>query len=146
MEESRRTLAGLSEQEREEAMERFRVLKPAVEDGVPLARAAREAGVPLRTAQRWMASYKREGLAGLARRPRDDRGGCRGLPEGLEKLIEGLALKKPRRSVAAIHRQAVEAARHRGWPEPAYSNTRVLPGTTPRRLTPLLLLPRHQVP
>lgn len=33
-------------------------------------------------------------------------------------------LKKPRRSVAAVHRQAVEAARRRGWPEPACHQVR----------------------
>ena len=57
---------GHGDARRDAALERYRTLRPAVEDGVPLVRAARYAGVPLRTAQRWMADYKREGLAGLA--------------------------------------------------------------------------------
>jgi hypothetical protein len=39
-------------------MARFALLRPHIEDGVALAGAAREAGVPLRTAQRWLARYR----------------------------------------------------------------------------------------
>jgi putative transposase len=45
-------LGGLSDPERERALARYEVLRPHVEAGVPLARAAAAAGVPLRTAQR----------------------------------------------------------------------------------------------
>ncbi len=38
------------------ALARYRLLRPALEEGVPLARLAREAGIPLRTAQRWVAA------------------------------------------------------------------------------------------
>jgi putative transposase len=37
---------------------RFVMLRPHLDEGVPLARAATEAGVPLRTAQRWLARYR----------------------------------------------------------------------------------------
>ena len=49
---------------------RFGMLRPFLEDGVPLARVSREAGVPPRTLRRWVAGYRRAGLAGLARRTR----------------------------------------------------------------------------
>ena len=62
-------------------MERFRLLRPHLEDGVPLARVAREQGIVLRTAQRWLRRYRAQGLAGLARQPRADRG-HRQLPAG----------------------------------------------------------------
>lgn len=55
-------------------MARFEVLKAHLHDSVPLARAAAEAGVPLRTVQRWLARYRAAGLAGLARKARSDRG------------------------------------------------------------------------
>jgi putative transposase len=87
---------------------------------VPLARTARAAGVAERTAQRWLAAYRRDGLVGLARRPRADRGRRR-LPDELLLLIEGLALRRPPPSVAAIHRQAAQVARGCGWPVPSYS-------------------------
>jgi putative transposase len=55
------------EEQHRQAMDRFVALRPALEDGVPLTRAAADAGIPLRTAQRWLTRYRRHGLAGLAR-------------------------------------------------------------------------------
>jgi len=43
---------------REQAMARFAVLRPHLEDGVPLARAASDAGVAVRTTQQWLARYR----------------------------------------------------------------------------------------
>jgi len=60
-------LTQLTESARSAALERWRVLRPHLHDGVPLARAARDAGVALRTAQRWLGRYRTDGLAGLAR-------------------------------------------------------------------------------
>ena len=48
-------LSGLSEAERDRALERFQLLQPFLEDGVPLRRLARERGLALRTARRWVA-------------------------------------------------------------------------------------------
>jgi putative transposase len=64
------SLADLSEARREQALRRFTLLQQHLEDGVPLPAVAAHAGVPVRTAQRWLARYRSEGLAGLARRPR----------------------------------------------------------------------------
>ena len=75
--------------------------------------------VPLRTAQRWLARYRADGLAGLARPQRSDRGVRRTRPE-LVALIEGLALRRPRPSVATITRRAGQSAAERGWPAPSY--------------------------
>jgi putative transposase len=118
------TLAGLTEARRREAMARLSVLRPHLEDDVSLAAAARHAGVPLRTAERWLARYRRDGFVGLARRPRRDAGGRR-LPTELVTLIEGLGLMKPRASAAGIHRRivavAVAVAGKEGWPAPSYA-------------------------
>src|SRR5450755_2472571 len=76
-------------------MARFAALRPHLQDGVPLARAAGDAGVAVRTAQRWLARYRACGLAGLARASRADTGRRR-LPAELAGLIEGLALRKAR--------------------------------------------------
>lgn len=50
--------AAFPEDRRREAMARLAVLQPTLEEEVPLARVAAEAGVPLRTAQRWLARYR----------------------------------------------------------------------------------------
>ncbi len=112
--------AAFPEDRRREAMARLAVLRPALEEEVPLARAAAEAGVPLRTAQRWLARYRRDGMQALARPVRRDAGRRRLRPE-LVALVEGLGLQRPRRSAAAIHRRAAEAARAEGWPAPSYA-------------------------
>jgi putative transposase len=113
----------------------FEVLRPHLEAGVPLARAARAAGVSQRTARRWLAAYRRDGLVGLARRPRADRGRRR-LPSELLLLIEGLALRRPAPSVAAIHRQVAEIARGHGWPVPSYSRVyEIVRGLDPALVT-----------
>lgn len=70
------------------------VLRPHLEEGVPLTRAADAAGMPLRTAQRWLTRFRAGVLAALARQPRVDRG-QRKLPAELQSLIEGMALRRP---------------------------------------------------
>jgi len=67
---------------------RFDVLRPHLEDGVSLALAARTAGVPVRTARRWLARFQLDGVAGLCRAERIDRGQRR-LPAELVQVVEG---------------------------------------------------------
>lgn len=55
------------ESERPQALERFFVIRPFLEDGVPLAQIAREQTIPLRTLSRWVKRYREAGLAGLSR-------------------------------------------------------------------------------
>lgn len=108
-------LTGLTDAERARAMARFEVLRPHIEDEVPLPRA----GVPLRTAQRWLHRYRRSGLAGLARTQRRATG-RRTDPE-LVRLNEGMALRRPRPSLAAITRRA---ATEQGWTPVSYNTVR----------------------
>lgn len=113
-------LGELDEAARAVVWRRWQVLAPAVNDEVPLARAAAAGGIPLRTAQRWLSRYQVGGLAGLARAPRAGRGVRRTHPE-LVRLIEGLALITPRPSVATITRRLAEVAVAHGWHAPGYS-------------------------
>src|SRR5215207_7055674 len=112
-------LNGLSEADRSRAFQRFELLRPFLEEGIPLAHVARDRGIALRTAQRWAGQYRREGLAGLVRKGRSDRG-KRHLSDTLRRAIEGLALKTPPLSAASIHRQAVTLAERLGEPLPSY--------------------------
>jgi putative transposase len=105
----RTVLAALTEEQRARAMQRWRILQPHIEEKVPLPAAAAAARVPVRTLERWLARYRDGGLTGLARSPRSDRG-RRKLPGELVALIEGLALRRPPPSTAAVHRQAALVA------------------------------------
>ncbi len=89
-----RLLTELTETQRQLALERFRLLRPHLEEGKPLAQIAAQQNVPLRTLQRWAAHYRQTGLTGLARQARTDKGSHRLLSAEERQLIEGLALQK----------------------------------------------------
>lgn len=107
------------------ALSRFRLLRPVLEHGVSVPAVSASSDVPVPTLRRWLRLYRLHGLAGLHRRVRSDRG-QRHLPSQLVSLIEGLALQKPRRSVAAVHRVACETARQQSWAEPSYATVHAL--------------------
>lgn len=67
-----------------------------------------------------MKQYREIGQSDLVRKPRSDDGKRRRIPEELQKFIEGLALQKPPRSIASIHRQVVAVATQREWTAPSY--------------------------
>jgi|SRR5579863_2745592 len=57
-------LTEVSEGQRERALERYRKLRPHLEQDAPLAGVAKEASLPLRTVQRWVGRYRQFGLIG----------------------------------------------------------------------------------
>ena len=113
--------ASATEAQREQALERFSLIQPFLEGDIPLTHVAASQRLPLRTLRQWVQRYRREGLVGLIRKGRSDRGKRRGLPADLVRLIEGLALHRPERSIAAIHRQVLKVAIDQGWQPPSYS-------------------------
>ncbi|WP_143514696.1 MULTISPECIES: helix-turn-helix domain-containing protein [Primorskyibacter] len=78
----------------EEAIRRFAVLRPHLEEDASLVVVARAADIPIRTAQRWLVRYGLEGLGGLESKTRSDRD-IRKLPENLVALIEGWRFTNP---------------------------------------------------
>jgi len=99
-----------------------------------LSEAARDAGVLLRSVQRWFARYRVAGLVGLVRAQRSDTGN-RKLPAELVALIEGMALRKPRPSIAAIHRTMTALATQHQWTPPSYGSVYGIV----RRLSPAMV-------
>jgi putative transposase len=135
-------LVALSEAERERALARFYQLRPVLEEGVPLQRLAHDQRIPIRTAQRWLQRYQREGLVGLAHRPRRDHGQRRMVSPEVQQLIEGLALRKPPPAVAAVHRQVRAITEQHGWPQPSYATVHSII----RGLDPGLVMLAHDGP
>ncbi len=128
-----------SEQKRQEAWERYEQIRPCLEAGVPATAVAQQSGMPARTVERWVARYRRDGLTGLVRAPRADRGRRR-FPSELIGLIEGLVLRKPPPTAAAVHRQVVTVAEREGWPTPSYSTVYAII----RHLDPALITLAHE--
>jgi len=133
------SLASLSDRQREQAMTRFAVLQPHLERNVPLVRAARDGGIPLRTARRWLRRYRAEGLAGLVRSGRAD-AGQRKLSADFTAIIEGLALRRPRPSVATLHREVAKIAAEREIATPSYATVHAIV----RGLDPALTTLAHE--
>ena len=141
LEDKSPALAELTEAQREQAMARFHVLRSHTERGVSLPRAAQAAGVGLRTVERWLAQYRVGGLTGLVRRTREDRG-HRKLPVEAVELIEGLFLKKPRPSAAAVYRRVLTLCKEQEWAAPSYSTVYAIIS----RLDPGLITLAHEGP
>jgi putative transposase len=130
-------LAGLPEEARKLALERFRLLQPHLEQNQSLQCVARAAGIPYRTAHRWLAHYRRFGLVALARKKRDDCGARRAVSVKVKEAIEGLALQKPPLPVAALYRQVRRVVQDLGEPTPSYSVVYDIVHTLPADLVTL---------
>src|SRR6266571_4141868 len=130
-------LTALTEAQRTQALERFTIIRPALEEGVSRAQVARTSQIAPSTVQLWIKRYREKGLAGLANNvARSDKGKSRKLPETAIQLIEGLALQKPPRSMAAIHRQVTAIAQEQGWKPPSYDRVRhIIKGLDPALVT-----------
>jgi len=109
-------------------------LRAHLHGGASLAKVAADAGVSLRTVQRWLARYTANGPMGLAR-PLRPEAGTRTFPDGLVQLIQGMALTKPPASIATIHRRVVHVASEYGWHTPSYGSVRDIV----RRIDPAML-------
>ena len=118
-------LCELGDDERMVALQRYRVIRPFLERDSSQAAVARTEGIDARTVRRWIERYRKFGLAGLARKVRRDKD-TRKLSTSLYQVIEGLALKKPRPSVATVHRHAIRAAEVLGESPPSYAQVYAL--------------------
>ena len=102
-----------------QASTRYALIRPCLEAGIAATTLARQHGLPPRTVQRWIAAFRRDGYAALGRLPRADRGTAH-FPAALRHLVEGLALRTPPPTIAAVHRQVVAVAEREGWRVPSY--------------------------
>ncbi|MEC5150751.1 leucine zipper domain-containing protein [Cryobacterium sp. GrIS_2_6] len=106
-----------------DGQDRWRILRLHVEDQVPLAALARDAGISERTLQRCHFLYRRRGIDGLDAHPRADKGVRRSAPEAVA-FIERLALTRPSPSLATLNRLTAGEAQQQGYPTPSYSTVR----------------------
>jgi len=110
----------LSDEARTLALARYRMLAPHLEGERTLHSVALDAGVPFRTAQRWVELYRKSGLAALARKRRSDDGSRKAYSQRILEAIEGLALERPPLPVTAIYRQVKAFADATGEKMPSY--------------------------
>jgi len=133
-------LTSLTERQREQALERFRILAPFIHQEISLTEISRSTNTPIRTLRRWVSQYNENGFAGLVRRKRKTR--LTRIPEEMSQLIEGLALQSSNRTVTCIKREIDARAIQKGWPTFGYHSLRRII----RNLEPGLLSLAHEGP
>jgi transposase InsO family protein len=94
---------------REEALKRFGLISPLLEEGLCSAELARRRclllereGISERTLRRWIASYKNNGFDGLVRQERADKGKSKTISQQALVLAEEMRRELPRRSAGLI--------------------------------------------
>lgn len=102
-------------------IDKFKIIQPYLDKTSTLISISKNAGVSIRSLNRWVNQYNQNGLEGLKSKSRKDKGGYRNLPENLVHMIEGMALHKPKRTVASIYRQVIIYARSNELTIPSYS-------------------------
>lgn len=132
------------------AIARFRLLQPHLEHDIPLARIAVERGIAERTLRRWLAAWRANGIQGLERARRSDAGMARRLAPEMEAIVRSMATRRPRPTVAAIHRKVQAEAKTRDLPSASYSVVaRIVRGIKPARITvatdPAAYRDRHEL-
>ena len=141
MREASVPLTALSEAQRAQALERFAIIRPALEEGVTQAQVARTHQIAPSTVQSWIKRYREKGLARLANRiSRSDKGKSPRLPTEAIQLTLGLALQTSPRSAASIHRQVSAFAKEQGWSTPSYNRVY----TIIKKLDPALVTLAHR--
>lgn len=122
------------------ALERYAIIRPHLEEGVPLAQLARLHGRSERTLRRWVARFQTDRLAGLERSTRSDRGQRRKIAPELVDRIRAYALQKPPLPITVIHRRTVTYAQAQQLPAPSYA----LVYDIVRNLDPALITLAHE--
>ena len=102
------------------ALDRYKIIRPFLDTQTSLSSLATTHDINLRTLSRWVQLYKADGLKGLERKSRKDKGIHNNLPKEQQQIIEALVLQKPPLSFAAIHRKYEVIAKEKEWTIPSY--------------------------
>ena len=97
------SIAELTESQRQDAHKKYQLIEPYLNGSINLNEISKNRNIPTRTLNLWLKKYRQNGLLGLARRPRKDKGNTRNYDKNLVEIIEGLYFKNPALSRKNIH-------------------------------------------
>lgn len=112
-------LTSSSEDERQKAMDKFRIIHPYLHHEKTLKDIVDETGVAKRTLQYWINKYQQFGLKGLIRKTRTDAGDVK-VEKKVQEEIKNLIFKHKRNSVTSVHRKVCETCKAKSWRQPSY--------------------------
>lgn len=104
----------------EVALARYKQIEPFLLRSATLTQISKESGVPVRTLQFWVSTFKKKGLSGLTPKSRNDKGKRRSANAEIVELIQGLFLRTPPVPTSTIHRMVREVCKKNGWRVPSY--------------------------
>lgn len=122
------------------SLEKFRIIRPHLEEKVPLSKLEKLHGISSSTLKRWSRDYRENGLTGLERKQRIDKGIRKIISRELEELVEALRMAKPSITITAVHRKVVRIADENGDVPPTYRVVRDIV----QKIDPSLLLLAHE--
>lgn len=111
-------LTSCSEDQRQNAMDKYKIIKPYLFHENSLQNIVEQSGISKRTLQYWIRKYQRFGLKGLVRRNRSDTGFK--ITTEVQEEIKRLVLRHKRNSIASIHRKVRETCKANNWQMPSY--------------------------
>ena len=114
------SLAQLNDDDRDKAYQKYKIIEPYVNNEQTLKLVSKHESISVRTLGMWIKKYREQGLVGLARQSRCDKGLPRQYESLLQKTIEGIYLKKPMLSAASIHKLVVEHCHKTNVKAPSY--------------------------
>lgn len=120
MEKRKDQLANHSDEQRQAAMAKYKMIKPNLDYEKSLTEVSEDEGIPLRTLQRWRKQYLEEGLIGLVHKKRADSGKTR-LEQEVVCEIEKLFFTYRKMSIATIQRQVCEFCSEKKLVPPSYN-------------------------
>lgn len=103
------------------ALVMFKLIGRYLEGEATVEEIARETGCSSRTIWRRIQAYKTNGVKGLNRAARNDRGVRRGVTPELQEVIEGLYLKTPKPTIHWVQEQLAEPCQRDGIRVPSYT-------------------------
>lgn len=122
------------------ALDKYKIIKVHLEQGIPLLQVSSINNIPIRTLNNWVKSYRTNGFSGLERKQRSDSNTRKAIDEISQKMVKALALQKPKLSITTIHYKISQDAKQRGKVPPTYG---VIYDIV-RKLDPALLTLAHQ--
>ena len=135
MENQQKQLSELTLLQRQQALNKYRLIEPHLQREKTLRTLSHENDIPLRTLKTWVQLYQKHGLVALARKTRNDKGKNRSLTSELHQLIEGLYLKSSHLGFANIYRQIKTHQINAQLPCPSYRTVCVLLNQLPKPMT-----------
>ena len=92
-----------SKAQQNKPLHRYKIIQPFLQGEQALDNICNNHSISLRTVRRWIADYKKQGLQGLTKKLRKDKGTRRVCSLEIQQLIEGLYLQYSHLSMCSIH-------------------------------------------